>query len=167
MVGTRKAEARETPQPAGVLDLERYVPGLLTFMANKLSRSASSLYARRFGVNVTEWRILSQIAIEPGLTAARLCQVIGFDKGPVSRTLAAMERDGLIVSEPDGQDARRRLLRMTDRGRSLHDAILPVALDRERRLLSCLTEGERDTLLDLLNRIHGNLAAVTREDRDR
>ena len=49
-----------------VLDLDRYVPALITFIGNKLSNSATVTYQKRFGVNVTQWRILSQLAIEPG-----------------------------------------------------------------------------------------------------
>jgi hypothetical protein len=36
-----------------------------------------------------------------------------------------------------------------------------TALERERKLLSCLDESEREVLIDLLRRIHGNLGAVT------
>src|ERR1700742_3831444 len=42
------------------LDLDRYVPAFVTFIANKLSNSASSVYQRNFGINVTEWRIMTQ-----------------------------------------------------------------------------------------------------------
>jgi hypothetical protein len=55
------------PSQLGRLDLERYVPGLVTFIANKLARSATTLYQKRFSVSVTEWRILSQLAIDLGM----------------------------------------------------------------------------------------------------
>ena len=112
---TRQADARaaatggtaRTGRAEQVLDLDRYVPALITFIANKLSRSATVLYQKRFGVNVTEWRILSLLAIEPEISAARICHVIGFDKGPVSRTLAAMRkaRAGRHQGRPGGRRA--------------------------------------------------------------
>jgi DNA-binding MarR family transcriptional regulator len=97
------------------------------------------LYQREFGVNVTEWRIMAQLAIEPGIPASRICQVIGFDKGPVSRSLAAMERKGILTIAVDPADARRRVIALSAEGRSLHDRIIAVALERERRLLACLS----------------------------
>lgn len=161
-------QRRQTPKNGAarakrgpVLDLERYVPGLLTFVANKLSRSANAAYQRDFGVSVTEWRVLSQLAIEPAIAASRICQVIGFDKGPISRTLAEMENDGLIETEADPADARRRLISLTGAGRELHDRIIQVALAREERLLACLAGPERELLIGLLNRLHANLPAVT------
>ena len=96
----RTGAAGRSGRAEQVLDLDRYVPALITFIANKLSRSATVVYQKRFGVNVTEWRILSLLAIEPEISAARICHVIGFDKGPVSRTLAGMESAGWSASGP-------------------------------------------------------------------
>ena len=153
---------RKDPPPGPVLDLSRYVPGLLTFLANKLSRSASALYQREFGVNVTEWRIMAQLAIEPGIPASRICQVIGFDKGPVSRSLSIMERKGIITIEVDESDARRHVIALTEAGRALHDRIIAVALERERRLLEPLAPGDREQLIASLNALHDNLDEVSR-----
>jgi DNA-binding MarR family transcriptional regulator len=144
-----------------VLDLDRYVPALITFIANKLSRSATALYQKRFGVNVTEWRILALLAIEPAISAARICHVIGYDKGPVSRTLAMMEERGLVTIRPDKRDGRTHAISLTPKGQSTHDQVIALALERERRLLSCLRNDEREALINLLVRIHGNLDAVT------
>jgi DNA-binding MarR family transcriptional regulator len=156
----RPAAAGRTGRAEQVLDLDRYVPALITFIANKLSRTATVLYQKRFGVNVTEWRILALLAIEPEISAARICHVIGFDKGPVSRTLAAMEARGLVAIKADQQDGRTYSISLTARGSTAHDQVIAVALERERRLLSCLNKGERETLIELLRRVHGNLDAV-------
>ena len=43
---------------------------------------------------------MSLLAIEPGIPASRICHVIGFDKGPVSRKLAVMQKRGLVTSGP-------------------------------------------------------------------
>lgn len=142
------------------LDLERYVPALLNFVSNKMSRSGSALYRREFGVGITEWRIMSLLAIESSIPAARICAVIGFDKGPVSRSLAILEGKGLVAGSADPANARRRPVQLTRAGRTLHDRIIVVALERERRLLSCLTEAQRATLIDVLNLLHGNLGIL-------
>jgi DNA-binding MarR family transcriptional regulator len=149
-----------------VLDLERYVPALITFVANKLSRSATALYQKRFHVNVTEWRILVLLAIEPGIPAARICHVIGFDKGPVSRTLSIMRERGLVAIKADPKDGRTHSISLTPKGRAIHDQIIGIALERERRLLACLQHEEREVLIKLLVRVHGNLAAVTDREID-
>jgi|EndMetStandDraft_8_1072994.scaffolds.fasta_scaffold62972_2 DNA-binding MarR family transcriptional regulator len=161
-VNVRTVAARAPAAKGGqLLDLDRYVPAFITFIANKLSRNATVLYQKRFGVNVTEWRIMSLLAIEPGIPASRICHVIGFDKGPVSRTLAMLEERGLVAINADPDDARTHSITLTTKGRTTHDAVIVTALERERKLLSCLDESEREVLIDLLRRIHGNLGAVT------
>lgn len=155
-----RAETKRAESP--VLDLPRYAPALLTFLANKLSRGASALYRRHFCVGIIDWRIMALLAIEPRIPASRVCKVIGLDKGPVSRSVAFLVRKGLATTEGDGGDARRRIIALTPAGRALHDRILQVALERERRLLSCLAPDEVEVLLGLLNRLHDNLDAVSR-----
>ena len=129
----RTGAAGRSGRAEQVLDLDRYVPALITFIANKLSRSATVVYQKRFGVNVTEWRILSLLAIEPEISAARICHVIGFDKGPVSRTLAGMEERGLVSIRADRQDGRTHSISLTAKGLTTHDQVIAVALERERR----------------------------------
>ena len=148
-------------RPGPTLDLDRYVPAIITFIANKLSNSATAFYQRNFGVNVTEWRIMSLLAIEPGIPASRICSVIGFDKGPVSRTLAMMKKRGLVAIRSAPADGRSHAISLTTKGRATHDEVIVAALGRERRLLSCLDAGERDVLIGLLRRLHDNLGAVT------
>ena len=163
MTGSPSKPTRRSSAPTSTqtLDLERYVPAFITFIANKLSNSATAFYQREFGVNVTEWRIMSLLAIEPGIAAARICQVIGFNKGPVSRTLADMQQRGLIAIRTDPNDGRSHSISLTPRGRTTHDKVIVAALDRERRLMSCLDESEQEVLIDLLRRLHNNLGAVT------
>jgi DNA-binding MarR family transcriptional regulator len=156
--------SRQKPAPAEAgptLDLERYVPAFITFIANKLSNSATAFYQREFGVNVTEWRIMSLLAIEPGIPASRICHVIGFDKGPVSRTLAGLEKRGLVSIRTDPNDGRTHSISLTAKGRATHDKVIVAAHERERRLLSCLNKDEREVLISLLRRLHENLGAVT------
>ena len=161
---TKARQKPATAEAGPTLDLNRYVPAFITFIANKLSNSATALYQREFGVNVTEWRIMSLLAIEPGIPASRICHVIGFDKGPVSRTLGAMEKRGLIAIRTDPNDGRTHSISLTAKGRATHDKVIIAAFERERRLLSCLSKEEQEVLIDLLRRLHENLGAVTGGD---
>ncbi|AVX92135.1 MarR family transcriptional regulator (plasmid) [Pseudomonas koreensis] len=144
----------ETPH----LDLNRYVPGLLTFLANKLATGASHCYRKRFGIGVVEWRMLSMLAVENHITANRISQVIGLDKSAISRSLQALETAGYVSSEVDKLDARRYAVSLTSTGKQLHDKVLKVALERERRLLSDLSPEEVDVLVNLLGRLHSKVS---------
>jgi DNA-binding MarR family transcriptional regulator len=157
----RRKPSAERAADGPTIDLDRYVPAFVTNIANKLSNSATSAYQRNFGVNVTEWRIMTQLALEPGIPASRICQVIGFNKGPISRTLAVMQKRGLVTIRTDPNDGRTHSISLTAKGRGIHDKVIVVALEREKRLLSCLKADEREMLIELLRRLHDNLGAVT------
>ena len=73
------------------LDLARYVPALITFLANKLSASASGQYRKMFGVGIVEWRVIALLAVEPETTANSVSNVIGLDKALVSRTVKKLK----------------------------------------------------------------------------
>ena len=156
----RRRPSVERTADGPTLNIDRYVPAFVTFIANKLSNSATAVYQRNFGINVTEWRIMTQLALEPGIPASRICQVIGFNKGPVSRTLAVMQKRGLVTIRTDPSDGRTHSISLTAKGRTIHDKVIVVALEREKRLLSCLKADEREVLIDLLRRLHNNLGAV-------
>lgn len=139
------------------LNLERYVPALLTVVANKLAASASHTYRKRFGVGVVEWRMLAMLAVEDDITANRICQVTGLDKAAVSRALHQLKSTGHIRFTTDAADARRQLVSLTDSGSHLHDRIYELAIRREKALLEGLSEGDVESLIRLLRHLHGRI----------
>lgn len=161
---TRRAPHNPEPETAPpepqVIDLDRYVPAYLTWIANKLSRGASQAYLAAFDVGIETWRCMVLLAVEGSCTAQRISKVIGMDKASVSRCFKSMQADGHIVLELDASDGRLRLAKLTKKGRELHDKIMGVALERERVFLSVLEPAECDTLIGLLKRLHENLPEV-------
>ncbi|MDB5911954.1 MAG: hypothetical protein JWP22_629 [Ramlibacter sp.] len=146
--------------PPTVVDLQQYAPAYFTWIANKLSSGASQAYLAAFDVGIETWRLLVLLAIEPSMSAQRICKVIGMDKASVSRAFKSMQARGLITIALDAQDGRLRVASITPQGRETHDRILAIALERERALLSVLSPQERATLVSLLRRLHDNLPAV-------
>lgn len=158
---TSPAQARQAP----VIDLDRYVPGYLTWISNKLSGGASQAYLTAFNAGIETWRLLVLLAIERTMSAQYACRVIGMDKASVSRSFKRMQADGLITMALDPKDGRLRLASLTPKGQALHDEIRELALERERALLCPLSPQEREQLLDLLRRLHDNLPAVEEATR--
>lgn len=142
------------------LDLDRYVPAVLTWVANKLSRGASKHYRNVWGVGIESWRCMALLANEKEVTAQQICRVIGLDKASASRCLKTMQAQGWIDIKLDPNDGRLRVATLTPAGRALHDEIIELALAREQALLSVLGPDDLETLIVLLRRLHENLPAV-------
>jgi DNA-binding MarR family transcriptional regulator len=153
---------KRQPTDAEVIDLDRYVPAYLTWIANKLSRGASKHYLSVFDVGIETWRCLVLLAIHKSVSAQQVSQIVGMDKASVSRCFKGMQLKGLITMGLDAVDGRLRIATLTAKGRALHDQIRQMALERERALLSVLSASDRDALVRLLKRLHENLPAVER-----
>jgi DNA-binding MarR family transcriptional regulator len=118
-----------------ILDISNYIPFFLSSINNALSRGASAIYRERFGIGITEWRTISMLAIEPGITAARICEVVNLDKAAASRALATLDEMGYLGSVSAETDARKRTWWLNDKGYKLHATIIEIALTREQALI--------------------------------
>lgn len=147
-----------------VLNLSCYATYFFTVLANKLSSGASRLYLKRFGIGIIEWRVMAMLAIEPRISSARISQVIGLDKASISRESRKLEEKGYLLVGGDPANQRRKTLELTPLGYELHDEIIQVALERERRLLTDLSSEEVETLLSLLARTTANIPYVNEYD---
>ena len=136
------------------LDLNRYVPALLAFIDNKLSAHAAKLYKDQFNTTLTEFRILTLLAVEPNINAQRIIELIGLDKAGVSRTIKQLHEKALLTVTPDPQDLRSNTLQLTASGQALYDEVLIAAQEREQKLLAEFNHMEIENLIYLLNKLH-------------
>lgn len=169
MSRTKTTPARKSTPKAttgAVINLEKYAPAYLTWIANKLSSGASQAYLAAFDVGIESWRVLVLLAIEGSISAQQACGVIGMDKASMSRCFKSMQARGFIDIALDPEDGRARIATLTPAGRAIHDQIRDIAMERERVLMSVLTAAERKLLLDLLRRLHENLPAVELATRE-
>ena len=145
---------------AHALDLDSYIPAYLTYLAGKISSGASAIYRPRFGVGITDWRIMAMLACEPWIGAVRICSATGLDKAAVSRSVRDLAEMGLIEVRPDQGDQRRQIIALTRKGVALHDRIVRLAIAREEKLLEGFSAAERRTLIDFLVRLRLQVRAA-------
>lgn len=118
------------------LDLEHFLPYRLSVLSNRISTAIAQLYAERFALGMTEWRVLAVIGPSPGLTASEVVERTAMDKVAVSRAVDRLVRSGRLQREVDEADRRRSLLRLSSAGRAVYDEVVPAALSLEQRLLA-------------------------------
>jgi DNA-binding MarR family transcriptional regulator len=141
------------------LELEHFLPYRLSVLSNRISQEIARLYAERFALNVTEWRLLAVLGRYPDLTATELAERTAMDKVAVSRAVASLVADGRLTRKVDGEDRRRARLRLSARGYRIYDQVAPLALQYQQRLLAGLSGEERVLLEALLARLNVENAA--------
>lgn len=88
------------------------------------------------------------------VTQRELTRRLGIQPGSVSEVLAKLEKNGLILRTENLQDRRTTDLTLTDQGRLLAQEAAGRRKKRHEEMFSCLTEGEKDTLLTLLDKVN-------------
>src|SRR4249919_4369640 len=136
-----------------VLELEHFLPYRLSVLSNRISQEIAGLYAERFALNVTEWRLLAVLGRYPDLSATELVERTAMDKVAVSRAVASLVHEGRLTRKVDGSDRRRAKLRLSAKGYRIYDEVAPLALAYQQRLLADLDAGERAQLQALLSRL--------------
>lgn len=142
------------------LSFSRSPTVLLTFAANRFTRSAARVYQKRYGLGATDWRMLVMLTSEPGATAARSSEIIGIDKAAISRSLHHLLKKKLVKQGPLQANGRSREWRLTEEGHALHREILSEALARQRKLFADFTEEEVTSFCSMLLRFLKNLENV-------
>ena len=139
------------------LRLSDFTPFRLNRLAGAVSEDLSQVYRARFGLEIPEWRTLVTIAGRSDVTAQRIVASTRMHKTRVSRAVASMHRRGLIRRAGSPVDARIQVLLLTAAGRRLYDALVPLALEREREILGRMTAAERRGFLEGVARLESAL----------
>ena len=94
-------------------------------MQNQLMAPFTVHLQKRYRLSVNEFRLLMLIG-RLGVTASHeLAELAGVNTMMVSRGVAALERHGRIDIDVDTRNLRRKVLRLTPKGRSLFEKMLP------------------------------------------
>jgi DNA-binding MarR family transcriptional regulator len=136
-----------------VLDLEHFLPYRLSVLSNRVSSAIARMYSERFGLSVTEWRVIAVLGRYPGLSASEVAQRTAMDKVAVSRAVARLLESGRLQRDTDGDDRRRSVLKLSRAGYRVFDQVAPMAIAFEKRLLDGISAEERALLFRLLDRL--------------
>lgn len=137
--------------------LERlsHMPGHLMRRANQVVLALFHEECRDLNVTPVQFASMAAIASAERIDATRLSELIGFDKATLGSVIDRLERRGIVRRGPHPQDRRVKLVTLTEDGRALLDAALPLVERSQQRFLAFLEEDEQATLLSLLRKVSG------------
>jgi DNA-binding MarR family transcriptional regulator len=150
------------------LDLFRFVPFRLNRLAAEVSLALSSEYQERYGLDIPEWRVLATLGFrDEACSAQYISHCTRTHKSTISRAVTALMQRRLIERVENADDRREYALRMTRKGKSLYEQLIPRLLRKEKGILASLSVGEQREFARLLGKIEKNLDLVqTRREAD-
>jgi len=137
------------------LDLEHFLPYRLSVLSNRISGNIARLYGKRYGLAVTEWRVMAVLGLYPDLSAGEVAERTAMDKVAVSRAVARLLQREFIQRGTHDGDRRRSVLALSKLGFEVYDVVAPMVLECERRLLAPLDHDDRVALDRLLGKLGG------------
>ncbi|GEM_PF-175731 len=159
--------ATDWPDMKNQTPLAEFLPYQLSFASNAVSGRIALEYRARFGLSIPEWRAMAVIGDYGPLTQRDVTKLTLMDKVAVNRACKVLEDRGLTSRRPNEADGRSHLLDLTESGRKMHDLIMPLAIEMERRLFANFTAEERATFRNLLDRVRAEvdeLPSIDSED---
>lgn len=153
---------------AGEYQLDSFLPYQLSIASNAVSALIAKRYEKRFGLKVTEWRVMAvlgdagQSGAKGGhLTQRDLTEATLMDKVAVNRACKVLGERGLVARVANERDGRSHLLELTEEGHAIHAEVMPLARETERELLDGFAPEEEAAFRSMLKRIRARAGGMT------
>ena len=147
--------------------LSGFLPYQLSIASNAVSALIAERYRKRFGLKVTEWRVMAVLGDAAGnggkLTQRDLTEVTLMDKVAVNRSCKVLEERGLVARAENVNDGRSHLLELTTEGEGIYREVMPLAKATERELFEGFAPKEEAALRSMLERMRNRAGILARE----
>ncbi|GAB56038.1 probable transcriptional regulator, marr family protein [Glaciecola punicea ACAM 611] len=150
------SDKNENTTKTSLLILERYLPYRLSILSNRTSSLVAQSYKDRFGLSITQWRIMAVLGEYPGASADEISAKTQIEKSLISRAISNLLNRNLIQRQISKEDKRRTKIDLTETGYDVYSQIVPLSLKYEEQILSCLSDDEQALLSELIDRLYVN-----------
>lgn len=113
---------------------------------------------RPLGITILQKSLLTNIGRAPdGIDTATLSDRLALDRSTLTRNLDTLHAAGLVQTEVDPADRRRRIVRLTDHGAATLAASEPLWRDAQTRVVAALGPEQARALADLLASVESTM----------
>lgn len=126
------------------------------YLTDRLSRILTKRLFQKtslLGLAPAQFSVLMELVRTQEATQRDLVERLDVEQGTMTKTLARMQRDGLIQRNPHPGDGRAQLVTPTDEALKILPQAIMAAKEVNDTILLPLTAGERETLLNLLHKL--------------
>ncbi len=137
---------------------EGLISAAILITASYIRRFGNITYRERLGLAPIEWVIIARLGHHGPLTQTQILEKVTFDKGQMSRAVAALMRKRLIARE--GRTWRSFELRLTPAGAKIHTTVRQMTREHNESLGAGLSSRELRSFFQTLDKIANNAAGL-------
>jgi DNA-binding MarR family transcriptional regulator len=125
------------------------------FLLRQVMQRHAAIFAARVdnAVTATQWAALAKLSETGAISQNALGRLTVMDAATIKGVVERLTRRALTRVDPDPDDARRRLVSLTEAGHALVRELTPVAAAITEETVSALNARERAQLKGLLKRL--------------
>ncbi len=147
---------------SGRSQAERHGPlGYALATAARAHRMVLQSMLDQLGLHLGQELIVVDLSEYPGSTQAALVERLGVEQPTVAKSIARMERAGIITRVPDPDDRRQIRLDLTPEGRVLVPRVIDAWAGADEVAAAALSSADRRALPRALNKLTAGLTART------
>ena len=129
---------------------------LLLWKATKAVEAQAHRSVKAKDLCLTDFGVLEALLHKGPLPVNALREKVLLSSGSMTAAVDRLERSGLVERANTPEDRRARIVHLTNKGSKLISRLLREHARDMEETFSCLTNGERDTLANLLRKLgHG------------
>lgn len=134
-------------------------------VADRFSKIYLDKQLAPFGINSSQYMFLMKICHSPGILQDSLMDMFYIHPSNIVRTIAALEKQGLLTRSPHEKDKRTCKLYPTEQAMSVIDEVRAVCEKAEAILLRGINESDQDLFVDFLTRAGKNITSELHIER--
>ena len=110
-------------------------------------------YTNKYGLKITDWRVLMLLAEHKMMSPTELSDVLAVDKMTITRSVKRLLKGKVIKASRSSEDYRKLNLTVERKGAEIYNELAPKSFEHQSTLLSDLSPAEQLMLKELLAKV--------------
>lgn len=135
----------------------RRMPGHLIRRLHQHATQIFVSHVRDAGLDITpvQFAAMDVLFAKPGVDQASVAALIAYDRATIGAVIDRLATKGLVERSISPEDRRAKAVRLTEEGKRVYQALLPVVHAVQVDILELLSPGERSRFLFLAEKAIG------------
>jgi DNA-binding MarR family transcriptional regulator len=149
------------------LDLGEFLPYLTNRVGMIVAEQFGADALAEHGLSIAMWRVMAVLASRGSQRQIDLADLTSIEVSTLSRLVTRLIRKSLVTRARSANSNREVTVKLSPKGRSLVNHLIPIALDFEAAAVAGLSAKDIGVLKRCLRRMYGNMKNRAAQPRQR